>query len=442
MTYTPHTDADIAAMLDAIGIPDIESLFKDIPKALRAQSFDLPAGVSEHTVRSEFKRIASMNGAPLVTFTGGGVYDHFVPAVVDAIASRSEFYTPYTPYQPEASQGTLTALFEYQTSISRLYGMDAANASLYDGGTALAEGALMALRITGDRKTIIIDGSVNPFHRQIVATTLASLAVNIVVLPPSQYGLDREALRNAMNADTAAVILQNPNFFGTVDDYTDIGNIVHERGALLVLSASPIALGMVKTPGEMDTDIAVGEGQSLGNHLSFGGPYLGIFTCKKTHIRNMPGRVAGETTDRAGRRGFVLTLQAREQHIKRHRATSNICSNQNLVALRALLYMTVMGKEGMAEAAKLNHDKAEYAKASLRKSGFGSPEKPTFNEFVVHLKKDASALVGALMKKGIAAGIPLGMFYPDMKNDVLVAVTEKRSKEEIDDFVSAVRGAV
>lgn len=440
MKYTPHTDADIAAMCAAIGVPNIESLFKEIPAALRPASFDLPPGRSEHGVRAQFERFADMNKRT-ITFTGGGVYDHFVPAVIDALASRSEFYTPYTPYQPEAAQGTLTALFEYQTSVSRLYHMDAANASLYDGGTALAEAALMALRINGERKTIVVDGSVDPLHRQILTTTLAPLAVTISVIASSDLGLDRAALLTAVTDDTAAVILQNPNFFGTIDDYTDISKAAHEKGALLILSSSPIPLGMLKTPGEMDADIAVGEGQPLGNHLSFGGPYLGIFTCKKKHIRNMPGRVAGETVDRQGRRGFVLTLQAREQHIKRHRATSNICSNQNLIALRALIYMTVMGKDGMAELAALNHDKAEYAKAALRKSGFIIAERATFNEFVIRGKKDASALAGALLKKGIAAGIPLGMYYPEMKNDLLVAVTEKRTKDEIDDLAAALRSA-
>jgi len=369
----------------------------------------------------------------VVPFVGGGYYDHVIPAAVDHLAGRSEFYTAYTPYQPEVSQGSLQALFEYQSAICRLTGLEASNASLYDGGTALAEAAMMALRVTG-RDRVILDGAVNPFYRAIVRTYLANLPVEIVELPPVNGMPDRQSLDRKLDDRCAAVIVQNPTFFGCVADYSDLAAQVHKSGALLVSAVYAVSLGLLKTPGDMGVDIAVGDGQSLGNHLSFGGPAFGFIAAKKQYIRNMPGRIVGETVDREGRRGFVLTLQAREQHIKRHKATSNICSNQSLCALRGLIFLVSLGKRGLVELARLNRDKAEYAKRALATIRgvtipFGGL---TFNEFSIRLPKRADDVVASLLQRGIAAGVPLGSYYPGEENSLVVTVTEKRTKGEID----------
>jgi glycine dehydrogenase subunit 1 len=434
-SYCPSTPEDIGEMLAAIGVSSIEDLFSVIPADLRTRSFYLPSGMSEFELSSHLQKLAARNNHDLANFIGGGFYDHLIPAVVDHLAGRAEFYTAYTPYQPECSQGTLQALFEYQTAICRLTGMEVSNASLYDGATALAEAAMMAMRITS-RERVVIDGCVNPFYRDVVKTYLINLGVEVKEIPPQQGIIDRSALASALDDRTAAVIIQNPNFFGTLDDLTDLADQAHARGALLVASAYPVSLGMVKSPGAMGADIVTGDGQSLGNPLSFGGPSFGFIAALKKYIRNMPGRIVGETVDREGRRGFVLTLQAREQHIKRHRATSNICSNQSLCALRGLIFLTSLGRQGFAEFARLNYDKAEYAKSvfanlpgvSILNSG------PTFNEFSLRLPKDAGPVVERLLSKKIAAGVPLGQWYPEMADCMTITVTEKRTKEEIDTF--------
>ncbi len=432
MSFTPHTQEEIREMLDAIGVGSIADLFRPIPPELRARSFDLPPGMSEFEMLDRLRDLAARN-APPVPFIGGGYYDHLIPAAVDHLAGRSEFYTAYTPYQPECSQGTLQALFEYQTAICRLTGLGVTNASLYDGGTALAEAAMMALRVTG-RGRVIVDGAVNPFHRSIVRTYLANLPVEIVELPPSGGALDRQGLERELDDRCAAVLVQNPTFFGCVDDYGDVAAKAHGRGALLVSSVYPVSLGLLKSPEEMGVDIAVGDGQSLGNPLSFGGPSFGFLASRKELIRNIPGRIVGETVDREGRRGFVLTIQAREQHIKRQKATSNICTNQSLCALRGLIFLAALGKNGLAGLARQNRDKAEYAKGSLAAiRGVTIPSgHPTFNEFAALLPRRADETVAALLRRGIAAGVPLGGYYPGMENHLLVTVTEKRSKAEID----------
>ena len=352
--------------------------------------------------------------------------------MVDHLAGRAEFYTSYTPYQAECSQGTLQALYEYQTAICALTGMEVSNASLYDGGTALAEAALMALRITG-RSRLIVDGAVNPFYRRILRTYLGSLQVELIETAPDRDIVDRSSLADLLDDGTAAVILQNPNFFGSIDDLGDLAEKAHSRGALLIVSVYPISLGLVKSPGETGADIVTGDGQSLGNPLSFGGPSFGFIATRRQYIRNLPGRIVGETVDRDGRRGFVLTLQAREQHIKRHRATSNICSNQSLCALRGLFFLCSIGKEGLTELAGLNRDKAEYAKQVL-----GSIRgitvlngAPTFNEFTLELPRDPRQVVERLLARGVAAGVPLGDHYREMENCLVVTVTEKRTREEI-----------
>jgi len=431
MSFTPHTQEEIREMLAAIGVAGIDDLFRPIPQELRAASFDLPPGMSEFETLDRMRGLAGEN-RPVVPFVGGGYYDHLIPAAVDHLAGRSEFYTAYTPYQPECSQGTLQALFEYQTAICRLTGLNATNASLYDGGTALAEGAMMALRITG-RGRILLDGAVNPFSRSIVRTYLAGLPVEIVETEPSEGGTDLRRMEKELDDRCAAVLVQNPNFFGVVADLGGLAAKARANGALLVTSVYPVSLGILKSPGEAGADIAVGDGQSLGNPLSFGGPAFGFLASRKELVRNIPGRIAGETVDREGRRGFVLTIQAREQHIKRHKATSNICTNQTLCALRALIFLSCLGKSGLAELAVRNRDKAEYAKAALAAvRGVSVPSgAPTFNEFVVLLPKKADEVVAALLKKGIAAGVPLGRYYPGMEKRLLVTVTEKRTKGEI-----------
>ena len=390
-TYCPNTPEEIREMLAAIGVGSIEELFSPIPAELRARSFDLPAGMSEFELYQRMKGLAELNAAGMTNFIGGGFYDHHIPAAVDHLSGRAEFYTAYTPYQPECSQGTLQALFEYQTAICRLTGMEVSNASLYDGGTALAEGAMMALRVTG-RNRLIIDGGVNPLYRQIIRTYLENLEVEIIDLPSHDGVTNRPLLASLLDDRTAAVIVQNPNFFGSLDDLTDLADEAHTKGALLVASVYPVSLGLVTSPSAMGVDVVTGDGQSLGNPLSFGGPSFGFIATTKKYIRNLPGRIIGETVDREGRRGFVLTLQAREQHIKRHKATSNICSNQSLCALRGLIYLSSLGKEGFAELARLNYDKAEYAKGLLGKVRGVKVinNSPTFNEFTLALPKPAA----------------------------------------------------
>ena len=442
MSFTPHTPEEIREMLATIGVGSVGELFRTIPEELRARSFDLPPGISEFEMMGRLQEMAAQNSR-VVPFVGGGYYDHVIPAVVDHMAGRSEFYTAYTPYQPECSQGSLQALFEYQSAICRLTGLETSNASLYDGGTALAEAAMMALRVTG-RDRVILDGAVNPFHRAIVRTYLANLPVEIVELPPVDGMPDHKSLSGKLDDRCAAVMVQNPTFFGCVADYSDLAARVHKSGALLVSAVYAVSLGLLKTPGDMGVDIAVGDGQSLGNHLSFGGPAFGFIAAKKQYIRNMPGRIVGETVDREGRRGFVLTLQAREQHIKRHKATSNICSNQSLCALRGLIFLVSLGKRGLVELARLNRDKAEYAKRALAAVPgvtipFGGP---TFNEFSIRLPKSADDVVASLLQRGIAAGVPLGPYYPGEENSLVVTVTEKRTKTEIDLLARELGGAL
>jgi glycine dehydrogenase subunit 1 len=395
--------------------------------------------MSEFELLQRMEELSEEDARNITGFIGGGFYDHYIPAVVDHLAGRAEFYTSYTPYQAECSQGTLQALYEYQTAICALTGMEVSNASLYDGGTALAEGVLMALRITG-RNKLIIDGAINPFYRRILSTYLAAVDVRIEEVAPVSGIADRDAIAAFIDDDTAAVIMQNPNFFGSIGDMGGIADKVHAKGALLVASVYPVSLGMVKSPGEMGADIVTGDGQSLGNPLSFGGPTFGFIATRKQYIRNLPGRIVGETVDREGRRGFVLTLQAREQHIKRHKATSNICSNESLCALRGLIFLCSIGREGLTELARLNFDKAEYAKDVLGalKGVSVLNDGPTFNEFTLELPCDSNRVVEKLLARGIAAGVPLGDFYPGLGHCLVVTVTEKRTRGEIDALASGV----
>ncbi len=438
--YCPHTPAEIEEMLAVTGVSGIEELFAPISAELRCSNFNLPAGMSEFEAFDRMKSIAADNSQELSLFIGGGFYDHIIPAVVDHLSGRTEFYTAYTPYQPECSQGTLQALFEYQTAICRLTCLDVSNASLYDGTTALAEAALMAMRIT-NRSKLILDGTISPVARQVLATYLSNHNVELVELTPLDGLLNRVELAAQLDDTTAAVMVQYPNVFGCVEDLSGLSEQVHACGALLVTSVYPIALGLLKSPGELGADIALGDGQSLGNPLTFGGPSFGFIASKMVHIRNMPGRIVGETVDRNGKRGFVLTLQAREQHIKRHKATSNICSNQSLCALRGLIFLASVGRQGLADLARLNYNKSEYAKLRLAEI----PDvrvlqsAPTFNEFTVSLPKNAEEVVDSLLKKGIAAGLPLGQFYEGSENLLVLTVTEKRSRKEIDRLATALK---
>ena len=443
MPYISNTARDRKAMLEAIGAASIEDLFADIPAAARLDGLRIPEGRSEAEVVGHLQRLSQRNSQGLTCFVGGGFYDHFIPACVDDLAARGEFYTAYTPYQPEASQGTLQAIFEYQTGICRITDMEVANASLYDGGTALYEAAMMAIRITG-RKKILLDSGVSPIYRNMLTCYTSNLAVDFQEIEVVHGQSDRHRIEAALDSDTAAIILQNPNFFGAVDDFTDIVAMAHAKGCLAVVSVYPISLGLLKTPGAMKADIVTGEGQSLGLPLSFGGPYLGFMATRMEHVRKMPGRLVGQTEDAQGRRGFVLTLQAREQHIRREKAMSNICSNESLCALRATIYLSWLGRQGFRDLAMVCAKKAEYAKTRLSaiRGVRVKDSAPTFNEFTLELPCDARDAVNHLIDKGFAAGFPLGRYYKGMDNYLLVAVTEKRSREEIGQFAEALEGTL
>ncbi|MCD6311966.1 MAG: aminomethyl-transferring glycine dehydrogenase subunit GcvPA [Elusimicrobia bacterium] len=435
MSYCPHTDKEIEKMLRAIGADSVDELFSDIPAGLRAGELEIEKGKSEFEIMGKLEKLSAKCSSGRIGFTGGGFYDHFIPSAVDALSQMSGFLTSYTPYQSECSQGTLQALYEYQTAVCRLTGLDGANASVYDGGTALAEGIMMAARKTS-RKKIVIDACVNPLYRDIVKTYFSGQEFEVIEITPDGCGMDREQFIKAIDGNTAAVVIQNPNFFGTVDDYSDVTSEAHSAGALAVGSFYPVAMALLKTPAETGFDIATGEGQSLGIPLSFGGPYLGYIAATSACLRNLPGRIAGATCDSEGRRGFVLTLQAREQHIRRERAFSNICSNQNLCALRALIYLSLVGKKGFREIAELSRDKSEYAKElianidSVKIKNTAS----TFNEFVFETDFCAETVLEAMSEAGIDAGIAIGVFYEGFKKSVLVSFTEKSRKEDIDFF--------
>jgi glycine dehydrogenase subunit 1 len=443
MSYIATTGAQREEMLAACDEGSIEDLFRDIPAHLRPRSFSLPRGKSELEIHAWFEKLAAQNYTHLISFVGGGYYDHFIPAAVDALASRSEFYTAYTPYQPEVSQGTLQAIYEYQTDICRLTGLDVANASLYDGGTALYEACQMAVSITG-RKKIVLDGGINPIYRKMIYSYTANLSLEFAEIPVSHGQSDRRAVYDALDDRTAAIIVQNPNFFGVIDDHADIAARAHEQGIVAIQSVYPVALALLKTPGEQGFDIATGEGQSLGIPLSFGGPYLGLMAVRKSLARKMPGRIVARTVDTGGREGFVLSLQAREQHIRREKATSNICTNQALCALRAHIFLSLIGKQGLKSMAQLCVDKAHYTKERFKAiPGVKVMESsPTFNEFTVQLPIDAAECVGRMVELGFAAGFPLGRYYKGLENYLLVAVTEKRTKYEIGQLVEAIEAVV
>jgi len=443
MPFIPHTEEDVRAMLDCIGVRDLASLFDDIPPELRPKSFDVPGGLSEMDACARLERLADKNAELTACFLGAGFYDHHIPKAVDALAGRSEFVTAYTPYQAESSQGTLQAIFEYQTAMARLFGMDCANASVYDGGSALFEAAMMAVRQTKRRK-LVVDEALNPIWRVMLASYTANLDLDLVTVPQKDGCSDMDALKAAVDASCAAVFVQNPNFFGVVQDFSELFAHAKAGGALSVASAYPVMQAVLKTPGEMGADAAVADGQALGMPLSFGGPYLGIMTCKKELIRQFPGRIAGRTADLEGKTGYVLTLQAREQHIRRAKATSNICSNQALCALRSLVHLCLLGPQGLARTAELGMEKAREAAERL----CGLPgvtmlnNAPFGNEFAVRVPKDATALAETCARRGCVPGFPIGRYYPAMRDVLLVACTEKTGHDQIDLLVEEVRAAL
>ncbi len=425
-------------MLETIGVKKLDDLFKDVPEQFRFPKLDLPAALTEMEIMSELQDLSQANETSqnLVSFLGAGAYYHYIPAAVDTILSRSEFYTAYTPYQPEISQGTLQAIFEYQSLIAALTGMGASNASHYDGATATAEAAIMAYHhFRGDRRKVVLSPGVNPQYRAVVRTyTQAYENLDLVGdKPGSDIRLAPESLAEYIDNETALVIVQYPDFFGRIYDYAQIVDSAHASGALVAFVANPISLGLLKTPGDLGADIVVGEGQPLGIPLSYGGPYLGFFATKKDLVRKIAGRLVGETVDASGKRGYVLTLTAREQHIRRERATSNICTNQGLLALAATVYLSLLGKQGLKQVATLCYQKAHYAAKKISTiPGYSLCfEKPFFNEFSVCCPRPVTEINEHLLEHGIIGGFDLSSDYPQFPNHLLIAVTEMNTREEI-----------
>ncbi|MCM3440983.1 aminomethyl-transferring glycine dehydrogenase subunit GcvPA [Metabacillus halosaccharovorans] len=436
--YLPMTDQDKQEMLQAIGVQSVDELFQDLPKNVRFKGeYKIKQAKSETELLKELSQLAEKNKdlRKNASFLGAGVYDHYMTIIVDHVISRSEFYTAYTPYQPEISQGELQAIFEFQTMICELTGMDVANSSMYDGGTALAEAAMLAAGQT-KKKKVLISKAVNPETRDVVKTYAAGQYIEVIEIPVKNGVTDIEALKKEMDEDVAAVLVQYPNFFGSIEPLKEIEPVAHTGKSMFIVSSNPLALGALTPPGAFGADIVAGDAQPFGIPTAFGGPHCGYFAVTTKLLRKVPGRLVGQTTDENGKRGFVLTLQAREQHIRRDKATSNICSNQALNALAASVAMTALGKKGVKEMAIQNIQKANYAKRACMKAGLEIPfDQPIFNEFVVKLAKPVDEVNKHLLEKDIIGGFDLGKVDPELENHMLIAVTELRTKDEIDTLV-------
>jgi glycine dehydrogenase subunit 1 len=445
MAYIPHADADRAAMLRAVGVRSVDELFADIPPKFRLdRPLALPEGLSEWEALRAVQALAAAN-AECVCFAGAGMYDHYTPAAVDHLIRRSEFYTAYTPYQPEVSQGTLQVIYEFQTMVAELLGMEVANASMYDGASACAEAALMARTISRGRATVLVSAALHPHYRAVLRTYGGATGLRVVEVPFGPDGrTDLDALADALTGDSAAVVVQNPNFFGLVEEMDRAFELAHGAGALAIAVADPIAAALLRSPGECGADIAVAEGQPLGIPLSFGGPGVGLFAARQRFVRQMPGRIAGATTDADGRRGYVLTLQTREQHIRREKATSNICTNQGLLALAATVYLALVGRDGLRQVAETSLQNAHYGFERVRElPGVRPlfPDTPFVREFAIATDEDPRRILERGLRHGLLMGVRLSRFpglgTPD---GLLVAFTEKQDRSDIDRWADVLAG--
>ncbi len=443
--YLPHTEEEINEMLSEIGVRSIDDLFSDIPEKIRFDgSIDLPPGVTEMEAFRQLQQLADAN-TQAVSFLGGGSYDHYIPSTVGAITGRTEFYTSYTPYQPEISQGVLQAIFEFQTMMCQLTGLEAPNASLYDGSTAVSEACALAINGTKKTDTILYSSSIHPFTKEVLKTYFSDLGVTLKELPAGENGPDIDTVKKELTPSVAGLLVQTPNVFGHLEDYTGLADLLHKNKSLLIVSANPMSLGVLKSQKEWGADIAIGDTQPFGLPSYYGGPSVGYIVADRSLMRKMPGRIVGQTVDQDGERIFVLTLQAREQHIKRERATSNICSNQALAALATTVYLATVGKEGLKDIAALNAQKAHYLYERLTSELPVEPylQAPFFNEFTLKLPQKAEDVVAAMEKEGFFAGVPLQHLDSSQDPNLLtVAVTEKRTKEEMDRYVESMKGVL
>ena len=441
--YIPHTPDDIRQMLDKIGVDSIDDLFADIPESVRLQKeYDLPEAMSEEEIRAYFKALGEQNQQQVI-FAGGGAYDHYTPSAIDALLSRSEFLTAYTPYQPEISQGTLQYIFEYQSHICELTGMDCTNASMYDGATAAVEAIFMAVAQAKKKNRVLVSATINPTLVSIINTYAKYKGINVDIIPEANGHTDRAAMQAMLaEGDVAGVLAGSPNHYGIIEDYTDFADDIHAAKALMIMHCDPSSLAVLKTPAAWGADIACGDGQSLGIPLSFGGPYVGFLACKKELVRKLPGRIVGATKDVDGKRAFVLTLQAREQHIRREKANSNICSNQSLMALHITIYLALMGKQGLREVNEQSYGAAHYLHDELVKTGLFTPvfpDAPFLKEFALRATLPVKALQEYLAKQGYMAGIALGDCREGMDDCILFCATEKRTKQQIDELVKLIK---
>jgi glycine dehydrogenase subunit 1 len=444
--YTSATDADRKAMLAAVGASSIDELFTDIPEGMRlGRPIDLPPGRPEQEVYAYLRALAAENVSTddEISFLGAGMYDHYVPALIDALLSRSEFLTPYTPYQPEVSQGTLQVMFEYQTAISELTGLPVSNATLYEGPSAVASAGWLA-RLHNGRPRFVVSRGLHPHSREALATTAAGYGTAIDEVPLAAGVTDADALRGANGEDVSAVLLQQPNFLGAVEDLEALAPVARETGAVLIIQCDPMTLGVLRPPGDFEVDVAVGEGQSLGNRLDYGGPSFGFFAAQEAYLRRMPGRIAGETTDADGKRGFVLTLQTREQHIRRERATHNITTAQTLNALAGIVYLAWLGRRGLVELGELLLHRTAYARRALAAVDGVDPlhEQPVVREFAVRLAAPVDRVIERCAAQGVNPGYPLRADYDEFEDGLLVAITEQRTKSDIDRLAHVLGAAV